>query len=421
MNQSEPTPPNTEKIIKQLQALRPTPRRNPDVAKQNRARFYRELEAVSELKTPETFIGSLCVFLGLVPSKKIKKDPTMNTSSRRFAFSTVMAVLLAALILFGGSGVTVFAAQSSLPGDTLYPVKQTVENTRAAAISGADEKAELELAYAEQRLEEISLLIAAGRYSDISKGAILYEAHLNRALDELQSLAVSDPARASQLAIQVTDLLHRYSAALSEIATQVPGDVQPEVERAIHMTRSASGEDSPGSVEDQSSDNTSPIDEMEITGTLESINGNVWIIDGQAVTVTTSTEVKGSLVVGDLVKVHASPSADGSLVAREIEIADSSDESVGDDSSMEDDSSSGIEDSDEDSSSIDDSEDDSTSLDNSGDSDSSGGDDEYNNSGTDDSGDDHSGGDVSGSDDSGDDHSGGDDNSGEDGHSGSDD
>ncbi len=60
-------------------------------------------------------------------------------------------------------------------------------------------------------------------------------------------------------------------------------------------------------------------DESEFTGVIESIAADVWTIAGKTVMVTSSTEIKGSLVVGDLVKVHAALQADGTYLAREIE------------------------------------------------------------------------------------------------------
>jgi uncharacterized protein DUF5666/uncharacterized protein DUF5667 len=59
--------------------------------------------------------------------------------------------------------------------------------------------------------------------------------------------------------------------------------------------------------------------EVEFEATLQSINGNVWTVGGQAVTVTSSTEIKDNPQVGDLVRVRALQYADGSLIAERIE------------------------------------------------------------------------------------------------------
>lgn len=59
--------------------------------------------------------------------------------------------------------------------------------------------------------------------------------------------------------------------------------------------------------------------EREVFGTIESINGDILVIDGVTLKVSRSTEMKDMLAVGDQVKAHVSSLPDGSLLAREIE------------------------------------------------------------------------------------------------------
>ncbi len=65
-----------------------------------------------------------------------------------------------------------------------------------------------------------------------------------------------------------------------------------------------------------------PGTEVEFYGTVESINGNTWMIGGRKVVTVATTEIKNNPQVGSYVKVHATPQADGSYLAREIEIDD---------------------------------------------------------------------------------------------------
>ncbi|MBI4732258.1 MAG: hypothetical protein HY781_09080 [Chloroflexi bacterium] len=57
---------------------------------------------------------------------------------------------------------------------------------------------------------------------------------------------------------------------------------------------------------------------LEITGSLEAINGDLWTIGGKVFLVTPQTEIKSAPVVGDLVKAEAIINPDGSLTATEI-------------------------------------------------------------------------------------------------------
>jgi len=72
-----------------------------------------------------------------------------------------------------------------------------------------------------------------------------------------------------------------------------------------------SGDDMPGQ----------PGAQIEFAGEVEAMAADAWTIDGQSVAITAHTEIKGSIRVGDRVKVHARVGADGALTAREIEPA----------------------------------------------------------------------------------------------------
>ncbi len=60
--------------------------------------------------------------------------------------------------------------------------------------------------------------------------------------------------------------------------------------------------------------------EVELFGTVDSITGSVYMIGGKTVNTDALTELVGTIVVGNFVKVHASLNADGTYLAREIEL-----------------------------------------------------------------------------------------------------
>lgn len=73
----------------------------------------------------------------------------------------------------------------------------------------------------------------------------------------------------------------------------------------------------------------SPVDELEIRGVLSAINGTLYTIGGQVVDGSLA-EIKAGVVVGAVVKAHASVSADGTWVAREIEAISPDDDDFSD-------------------------------------------------------------------------------------------
>ncbi|MGH2521806.1 MAG: DUF5666 domain-containing protein [Anaerolineales bacterium] len=60
-------------------------------------------------------------------------------------------------------------------------------------------------------------------------------------------------------------------------------------------------------------------EEVRFEGTLEAINGSTWVVGGQAVAVTGSTEIRNNPQIGDQVEVRALRQGDGSLLATRIE------------------------------------------------------------------------------------------------------
>jgi hypothetical protein len=108
----------------------------------------------------------------------------------------VIAVLVVlVIVLFGGTTATVLASQNSIPGDTLYPIKTTLERTRLSLARSSDARVELQLEFAEQRLGEIEALIKEGRFQNISPAVTAFEGHIFKALEELSALAEVNPER----------------------------------------------------------------------------------------------------------------------------------------------------------------------------------------------------------------------------------
>jgi hypothetical protein len=79
------------------------------------------------------------------------------------------------------------------------------------------------------------------------------------------------------------------------------------------------------------------IDEIEVTGVVSMISADAWTIAGQSFLLTPETEIKGSLEVADIAKVHAFLGDSGEVFAREIEPAEDSDDSDSDEDDASDD------------------------------------------------------------------------------------
>lgn len=286
-----------------LNLLRQTPARDPGAFARGRDRFLAEAR---NLLWPQKTKAFPQTFQGLF--RALKEKFTMVTLKQRFAFTALLAVLGLTLFIFGGAGATALASQSALPGDALYPLKTSLEQTRVALARDAALQVQLHLRFAERRLDEITALISEGRFNDIDAATQEFENHIQQAIMALQTVANGDPQRAAELTTLISSALSRYAQTLGGLLGSVPPSVKPEVERAILASQQASQ------------------GEIEFTGKVESIAPEAWIVDGRTIQIAPGTEIKGVINVGDTVKVHAIMADDGSLIAREIELAGMDDE-----------------------------------------------------------------------------------------------
>ena len=122
--------------------------------------------------------------------------------------------------------------------------------------------------------------------------------------------------------------------------TELQGAMQPGVPVKVHAVIGAGGallarEIEPA--EEPEEDESEAVGEFEFVGAVEAIGDGTWTVGGRTLTILPGTELKGPIAVGDVVKVHAVPQADGSLAAREIEVAgaDDLDDDSQDDSNSE--------------------------------------------------------------------------------------
>lgn len=295
--QEEPIDPRLEGL---LESLRQVPPRDSQSAAAGRARYLTELQLIDLPAGRGTFWWITDLLPGI---RTLKEEKVM--SGKKLAIYAALSIVLAVMMLFGGVAATAYAAQSALPGDALYRLKTGLEEARLRLADDAAAQAELHLEFAERRLDELERLIDQRRYDDIGEAARALEHNIQQATEAFQIASQGDEQRAADLAVRLSQALSRYADALSRMMALVPDAVRPQVQQALSLSVSAGQTGS----------------ETEITGVVESQAPEEWVVKGLTIVVLPSTEIKGTIAVGDRVKVHAIVSEDGSLTAREIELA----------------------------------------------------------------------------------------------------
>jgi len=157
-------------------------------------------------------------------------------SSRRVV-QVGFTILLAAILLAGNTVAR--AAQSSIPGDTTYPVKVTLEQVRQTISFSEAAGARQQIASTQRRLSELESLILEGRYQYLASTVTELETHIDRAIAALNTFNRKDPIGARQLALLLEKVLSSQTMALVALEQMAPEQNRPEVEQAIQASMEA--------------------------------------------------------------------------------------------------------------------------------------------------------------------------------------
>ena len=291
-------------LIARLDQLRDVPARDPQAAATGRAEFLREARALQEAVSSAPTVRLKRGF-GRSGARGFSGNGWSSAPGHALVFAVAVFVLL-----FGGAVATAHAAQDSLPGNPLYPVKTGLERAQLALSQDQAHNAELHLMFAEKRLGELAGLVEDRRFDQLTGVTEAFEAHLQSAVQDLGSIAETEPDEAKRLASAVTDSMTRFVDILNGLTPAIPPESQDALVGALESSRQQV--------------------ELELVGLVKVIDPGVWAIvrtdDGETlqVRITSYTEIEDGLALDDLVKVKVIAAADGSLLGLEIERVDES-------------------------------------------------------------------------------------------------
>lgn len=174
--------------------------------------------------------------LSVLPDAVFESAPAKVTYFMGFAQSLIykpVAASAAAVVFLAGGWMTTSAAQSSLPGDTLYNVKLIAERAQLQ-LASLDRRAVLHTEFAGRRLEEVAALQRAveqepARAQYISETVTAYQQEIASATTDLQTLQTQDQEQALTTAATVLEQVAILTEGADELAAGTPTDVQQEV------------------------------------------------------------------------------------------------------------------------------------------------------------------------------------------------
>ncbi len=144
-----------------------------------------------------------------------------------------MVGIIAAIVLVvsAAGGGTALAAQGSLPGDTLYPVKLGTERMALAFPGNAVSKAEQALGHAENRVQEFVDLSDRGRPQHLDLAAEKYDEAMARAVARMNATGENGQA-AADVSELVSEATSGHVVVLDMVYDNVPDDAKEAIEKA---------------------------------------------------------------------------------------------------------------------------------------------------------------------------------------------
>jgi hypothetical protein len=222
------------RLKKYLELLRPVPPRSRVAAARAKANFLVELEGLFEPDQPPQagFLPIPARWLAAL-NLRFKKPLVSLNSIPRTALSFTSILLVVIILLFGWVGITARAAETAVPGDTLYSFKTSFEQVQVALAVDLDKQVGLHLEFASHRLQEIEKLIDNGRFEKAMALSEQFRFNIQRALDINNDLAKVDPVRAAQRLKEIGAQLTSFNAQLDELLGKLPPAYQPAFNHVI--------------------------------------------------------------------------------------------------------------------------------------------------------------------------------------------
>jgi len=220
-----------------LTPLRTAPPIEPQVAAEEKTRYLLQAENLRKGILPDT---------GREDKHKEHGRLTGFLRKRPLPLLRGLAALLVALIFLVGSSLTVFAAQDSLPGEALYPLKSLSEDVHLSLTHSPQGKLEMTLGYTNRRMDEISHLLATGK----PVPALASERFQGELESTLQLAAQMEDKQMQNALSEIKGHAESQGMTIDELITRLPEQAGPAI---MHLqdrlreqvTLSAIGENDP--------------------------------------------------------------------------------------------------------------------------------------------------------------------------------
>lgn len=152
---------NTQTSLEiRLSHLSNVPERDLETATRQRSAFIKKANSINSFRQNKSPVSTT-----VIPRHIEWTQILGRKEGRKMSFITTLLIVIG--LVFGGTGVTVAAAQSAMPDDLLYPVKLVSEDIALSLNTNPETAYNTELALTQRRAEEmVQLAIGEGVYDE---------------------------------------------------------------------------------------------------------------------------------------------------------------------------------------------------------------------------------------------------------------
>lgn len=251
----------------------------------------------------------------------------------RRALVTFMVVA----VLFVSSTRLVRASSATLPGDNLYPVKRTWESLSLFLAFNPERREALEFEYENERLRELSELLASGRSAKVDfAGYVTRQSGTEWRVSGITVFTSSDTRLPDQPvavgdAVRVRGQVRAGGVAAERIELLPSGSRLPEVDDKGLEIEEEKAEDSiktPEVEPTKPSRTETPVptltatarpEKVSVEGSVTSVQNTLIVVNGIVMDLRFAEEVKGTPAVGAFAKAEGYRGADGIFIVIKIE------------------------------------------------------------------------------------------------------
>lgn len=170
-----------------------------------------------------------------------KRSPTLapvqglaQFFQKKLVFQASLGFLLVMVLLTGN--ILTAAAQQTLPGNFLYPLKTLSEDARLAFSFIPASQARLRIEFARRRINEVEALAQEGQYRAASDTLTGFDYQMSQSVALLDGLAQTDPAQARELAVLINRLIDDQAVVKLLIMASAPDTNKPDLDAAVHSS-----------------------------------------------------------------------------------------------------------------------------------------------------------------------------------------